>query len=95
MINPFKTVHLNSVMIFFNGDSPSQVKWVEQHYKHYRIVKFILTGGKLQAMAKLFGRIYFDQRGFITQKLHITSVPAIAQQTGLKWKVTLIGTKAF
>jgi hypothetical protein len=46
-------------------------------------------------MGETFGRIYFDQRGRITQQLHITSVPAIAQQDGKHWKITLIGTKAY
>lgn len=94
-VNPFKTVHLHEVLIFFNGDDATQGNWVLHHYQHYKWVKFILTGGDIRDAAKAFGRIYFDQYGHLTQKLHIKHVPAIAQQQGLKWKITTIGTKEF
>ncbi|ALB24378.1 conjugal transfer pilus assembly protein TraW (plasmid) [Piscirickettsia salmonis] len=93
IVNPFHTVHLRSVLIFFNGDDAQQVSWVKHHYRDYKWVKFILTGGDIRQAAKLFGRIYYDQYGNITRKLHIKHVPAIAQQDGLKWKITVIGSK--
>lgn len=95
VVNPFKTVHLASVLLFFNGDDPAQVRWVQAHYRDYRWVKFILTGGDLRQAANQFGRIYYDQHGLLTKKLHITHVPAIAQQAGLKWKITVIGSQHF
>ncbi|ALA26641.1 type-F conjugative transfer system protein TraW [Piscirickettsia salmonis] len=93
VVNPFHTVHLKSVLIFFNGDDAEQVNWVKHHYQQYKWVKFILTGGDIRDAANLFGRIYYDQYGNITRKLHIKHVPAIAQQDGLKWKITVIGSK--
>lgn len=95
VVSPFKTIAYKPVLIFFNGDDPEQVAWVRAHYRHYRWVKFILTGGKLRDMAKMFGRIYFDQGERVAHALHITTVPAIAQQSGLQWKITMIGTKGF
>lgn len=95
VVSPFKTIAYKPVLIFFNGDVPEQVTWVRAHYKRYHWVKFILTGGKLRDMAKIFGRIYFDQGERVAHALHITTVPAIAQQSGLQWKITMIGTKAF
>lgn len=95
VINPFKTVHLQSVLFFFNGDDPQQVRWVKTHYTHYHWVKLILTGGNIPQLAKTFGRLYFDQHGAITAKLHIHHVPAIAQQKKLMWQITVIGNKQF
>lgn len=95
VVNPFKTVHLQQVLMFFNGEDKQQVQWVKAHYKQYKWVKFILTGGDIRDAANLFGRIYYDQYGNITQKLHIQHVPAVAEQDGLKWKITVIGSKEF
>lgn len=95
VVNPFKSVHLKEVLIFFNGDEKFEVNWVLHHYRQYHWVKFILTGGDIRDAAKLFGRIYFDQYGRIAKALHITHVPAIAEQSGHKWKITTIGSKEF
>ena len=94
-VNPFKTVKLSETLIFFDGDSVPQVKWVMKHYPDYHDVKFILTGGDIREAAKRFGRIYFDQMGRLSQKLHIQNVPAVAEQAGLRWKITLIGRNDF
>ncbi|MCF6808558.1 type-F conjugative transfer system protein TraW [Thiotrichales bacterium 19S9-12] len=94
-VNPFRTVHLKEVLFFFNGDDKDQVRWVKNNYQKYHWVKFILTGGEIKKLSKIFGRIYYDQKGLITQKLHITHVPAIAEQDHLNWKITVIGRKEF
>lgn len=95
IVNPFKTVHLKETLIFFNGDNAEQVNWVKHHYRKYKWVKFILTGGDIRDAANSFGRIYYDQYGIISKKLHIKNTPAVAEQDGLKWKITVIGSKEF
>ena len=35
--------------------------------------------------------IYFDQAGFLTQKLEIKEVPALVTQDGLRLKISIIG----
>jgi conjugal transfer pilus assembly protein TraW len=93
IVNPFKTIHLKKTLIFFDGNNPQQVRWVKENYTKYHWSKLILTGGKLKDNANLFGRIYYDQHGIITAKLHIHHTPAVAVQSGLKWKITEIGSK--
>jgi hypothetical protein len=35
----------------------------------------------------LKARMYFAQQGFLTEKLNITHVPAIAYQDGTRWRI--------
>lgn len=90
-LNPFKHVPFTKALFFFNGDDRKQVAWVKKHYQDYNHVKFILTGGDIRDAAEIFGRIYFDQGGTISQRLEIRHVPAVVVQDGLFWKVTETG----
>ncbi len=90
-LNPFEHVPFSKALFFFNGDDRKQVTWVKKHYKDYKHVKFILTGGDIRDAAEIFGRIYFDQGGTISQRLEIRHVPAVVVQDGLFWKVTETG----
>lgn len=90
-LNPFKHVSFSKTLFFFNGDDKHQVAWVKKHYEDYKHVKFILTGGDIRDGANLFGRIYFDLGGRLTQALQIKHVPSVVNQDGLLWKIQEIG----
>ena len=90
-LNPFKHVSFSKTLFFFNGDDKHQVAWVKKHYQDYKHVKFILTGGDIRDGANLFGRIYFDLGGRLTQTLQIKHVPSVVNQDGLLWKIQEIG----
>ena len=90
-LNPFKHVIFSKTLFFFNGDDKHQVAWVKKHYQDYKHVKFILTGGDIRDGANLFGRIYFDLGGRLTQTLQIKHVPSVVNQDGLLWKIQEIG----
>ena len=90
-INPFTHIQFSKTLFFFNADDAHQMHWVKNHYSDYQQVKFILTGGDIREASELFGRIYFDLNGVISQKLHVRHVPSVVKQDGLSWKVTEIG----
>lgn len=90
-LNPFKHVSFSKTLFFFNGDDKHQVAWVKKHYKDYSHVRFILTGGDIRDAANLFGRIYFDLDGRLTETLQIKHVPSVVNQDGLLWKIQEIG----
>ncbi len=90
-INPFAHVSLSKTLLFFNGDDKQQVAWASRHYKDYRHVKFILTGGDIRDASNTFGRIYFDIGGALTSQLQVKHVPSVAYQDGLVWTVKEIG----
>ncbi len=86
--NPFKHIHLDETLLFFNFEDPRQVSWAKK-YSHLVInPKFILTGGDIRKASDIFGKIYFDQDGRLTTKLQIRAVPAIAEQDGVEWNIT-------
>ncbi|KOO12726.1 conjugal transfer protein TraW, partial [Vibrio xuii] len=52
-------------------------------------IKWVLTGGSPNAVAeRLNSRIYFDQQGDLSKKMHIKAVPSLVEQSGINWKVT-------
>ena len=90
-LNPFEHVVFTKTLFFFDADDKAQVTWVKAHYQDYSHVKFILTGGDIQEASEIFGRIYFDLKGQLTERLHITHVPSVVNQDGLRWLVKEIG----
>lgn len=90
-LNPFEHISFSKTLIFFNADDKWQVTWVKTHYKDYSYVKFILTGGDVRQASELFGRVYFDLNGHLTERLHLQHVPSVVYQEGLRWKVQEVG----
>lgn len=86
-INPFKQIAYKKALFFFNADDSRQVKWVQEHYKSYYHVKFILTGGNVREANRLFGRVYFDLKGVLAKRFELRHVPSVVTQSELKWKI--------
>lgn len=86
-INPFKTIDYNKALIFFDADDRRQVKWVKAHYRSYHQVKFILTGGSIREGNRLFGRVYFDLKGVLSERFGLRHVPSVVTQSGDRWKI--------
>ncbi len=87
-INPLDHVVLSKPLIFIDGDDKKQVNLALT----YQNAKIILVKGsplKLQRVHKRW--IYFDQAGFITNKLNINEVPAVVEQEDKQLKITIIG----
>ncbi len=80
-VNPLKVIRLNKKLCFINADDPEQVEWIQKDCSDNLLNKFILTQGDyLELSQKLKRRLYFDQRGFLTQKFGIKAVPAMVYQ---------------
>lgn len=90
-VNPFERVNLSKVLVFLNFDDIKQVKYAISLKEKYNNIKFILTSGNIKEGQETFRRVYFDMHGALSAKLNITHVPAIAEQSGLLWKVTEVG----
>lgn len=90
-LNPFEHITFSKTLLFFNADDKHQVAWIKHHYQDYSHVKFILTGGDIRESYKIFGRVYFDLGGQLSNRLHLKHVPSVVYQNGLSWKILEIG----
>lgn len=72
-----KSSSYNPCWLFFNADDQAQQNWAQIQKRSCSNPKLILTGGAInEAEQRLNSVIYFDQEGRITQRLHISHVPA-------------------
>lgn len=78
---------LSKVLVFLDARDARQRRFAVD-FRSDKPIKWILTGGSPDDMADLLrDRIYFDQQGHLTQKLHLNHVPSIASQDGTRWKI--------
>ena len=100
VVNPLRYAGLTEDLIFIDGDDELQVKFAlkikkeKQQKLKINNLKIILVKGeplKLQKIHKIW--IYFDQAGFISNKLGIREVPALVEQEHLSLKIKIIGEK--
>ncbi|MFA0487236.1 type-F conjugative transfer system protein TraW, partial [Vibrio sp. 10N.222.55.B11] len=78
---------LSKVLVFFDARDARQRRFASE-YQNAKPIKWVLTGGSPNQMATLLeARMYFAQQGFLTEKLNITHVPAIAYQEGTRWRI--------
>ncbi|MGR5478148.1 type-F conjugative transfer system protein TraW [Vibrio chagasii] len=78
---------LSKVLVFFDARDAQQRRFASE-YQNAKPIKWVLTGGSPNQMAALLeARMYFAQQGFLTEKLKITHVPAIAYQEGTRWRI--------
>ena len=92
-INPLISTSLTQDLIFIDGDDNEQVELALKirEEKQNRLKIILIKGSPLKLQRKHKIWIYFDQAGFITQKLRISEVPALVEQDELKLKITIIG----
>jgi type-F conjugative transfer system protein TraW len=99
-INPFDTstwpeyarppvqFEYSHVLVFFDARDEKQLAFA-QSFESTKPIKWILTGGSPNQAAKVLNhRIYFDQQGDLSKKMHIKAVPSLVEQSGIHWKVT-------
>lgn len=80
------------VLVFFDADDMQQITWARDLIETKAIkkpIKWILTGGSPNQMAlNLDTRIFFDQKGMMTDQLKIRYVPSLVEQNNVNWQVT-------
>jgi conjugal transfer pilus assembly protein TraW len=87
-VNPLATQALPSPLIFINGDCEGQMEWAQGLTKTLSPApKIVLTSGPITELMKNYQlRLYFDQQGILSKRLHVTEVPALITQEELKLK---------
>jgi len=79
-VNPLDYLPLTTSMTFINGNDPAQVNWA---FGVETKNKIILTSGPIASLMREHKRaLYFDQKGLITDRFGITTVPATVTQEG-------------
>lgn len=94
-INPLEFTNLNERLLFIDGDDKAQVKLaLNLTQKYENRLKIILIKGSPLLLQREYKHkqiwFYFDQGGFITQKLSIKEVPALVEQEGMQLKIKII-----
>lgn len=78
------------VLVFLDARDERQLAFAQSFISH-KPVKWILTGGRPNEASEVLGqRLYFDQQGRLSTKLHLKAVPSVVEQSGHFWKVTEI-----
>jgi len=86
-INPLDQISLSETLYFINGENEDQIKWLRPQLNASSVV--ILTRGKPTELFKSLGiRVYFDQKGAMSKRLKIKSVPTKVIQEGKKLRIS-------
>ena len=90
--NPLDMLNWSTTLIFYDGDNPQQVTWVQQINQQLKgQYKLILVNGSVSQQAQhLQKRVYFDQGGQLVSRLKIEHTPALVTQEGKQLKITEI-----
>jgi conjugal transfer pilus assembly protein TraW len=86
-INPLDFYSFKETWIFFDGASKKQAKFAIQFVTRENTKLILTNGNPLALMKKLKVPIYFDQFGYLVQKLGISKVPAMVFQEGKQLKI--------
>lgn len=83
LVNPLDYKPLSKTLCFINADDAEQIDWVTQYCPDEVSNKIILVHGDfIETGRKLNRRIYFDQRGKLTDHFGIQAVPTVIRQNG-------------
>ncbi len=79
-VNPLDYLPLETVLLFIDGTDDAQVAWALARPGRTKIV---LTKGPVLALMRAHGKpFYFDQKGLLTGRFAIASVPATVTREG-------------
>ncbi|MGF1916707.1 type-F conjugative transfer system protein TraW [Vibrio splendidus] len=88
-VNPFERLGrpYTRKLAFFDGRDAAQVQWASRLAKQYPTqVTLILVGGNIgRTHQALNQKVWFDQNGYLSQKLRLSGVPALASACGSLW----------
>jgi len=88
-VNPLDYLAMSKHLLFINADDKDQIKWAASMDRRYhgRVKPILVAGAPLELMKRWKRRVYFDQQGVLTRRLHIRHVPAIVSQDGRRLRV--------
>lgn len=82
-INPLDFTPLSTDLLFFDGENKRQVLWA----KHQTGMWILANGNPLEIEKQEDRPVYFDQTGYLIDKLGIKALPAKVTQCGKKLTV--------
>ncbi len=87
-------LRLSKQLVFFDGDDKRALNFAKRYQRleakkpNPLAIKWILVNGEPNKVAKALGqRVYFDQHGNITRRLHIKHIPSVAKQHSTQWEI--------
>ncbi|MCG9628815.1 type-F conjugative transfer system protein TraW [Vibrio mediterranei] len=90
-VNPFERLghRYPNQLAFFDGRDPRQVAWASRMSEQYpNSLTLILIGGDIkQTHHTLKHKLWFDQGGYLSQKLHLRHVPSLVYQEAMHWRI--------
>ena len=79
IVNPLDSHQLSRVLVFIDGDDPTQVQWaINKNPSNTKII--LVNGSPFELMKQYLTTFYFDQTGKIINKFGIGQVPARVSQ---------------
>jgi conjugal transfer pilus assembly protein TraW len=82
-VNPLEHYSMHQNLLFFDGSDPKQIAWAKEQSGIW-----ILTKGRpLDIERKEVRPVYFDQAGFLLDKMNIRALPVRVTQKGLRLQV--------
>lgn len=98
-VNPLDQMNLQRRILFIDARDDDQIMWLKENARlgdeeteDSNVIKdvVVLVGGSPIELTKQLGvQVYFDQHGgYLTDKWHIKSVPAIVEQEGARLKIS-------
>jgi conjugal transfer pilus assembly protein TraW len=84
VVNPLDYVAMAKWLVFFDGRDAGQVALAHRLGEQYgwAIKPILVAGGPLDVSRRWKRQVYFDQGGFLVQRLGIRNVPALVTQQG-------------
>ncbi|MBU0374126.1 type-F conjugative transfer system protein TraW, partial [Acinetobacter baumannii] len=94
-VNPLDTVTMTKTLVLFKGSDPEQVQAVKKLTELYknRITPILVDGSWFDLTRAWKRQVYFDQYGYISKRLQITSVPSIVRQNGKMLEISEVPAK--
>ncbi|WP_370371047.1 type-F conjugative transfer system protein TraW [Henriciella pelagia] len=89
-VNPLETMTLRRGYVFIDGDDDDQVAWALERYREDdgNVSIILVRGAPLELMDEHQVRFFFDQTGFLVERLGVRAVPASFEQEGTRVRVT-------
>lgn len=83
-VNPLAVKSMRKTLCFIDADDIEQLQWAHKSCGDISLNKIILVNGNFERAGKSLGRrVYFDQRGYLSSKFELSSVPAVVRQSGM------------
>lgn len=88
-VNPLDKVKLRSTLLFFNGNSQEQVRWVQQYLLAHddRPLKLIVTDGDVGPLDRLLQHPVYWANQLMYERFGLVAVPSLVTQEGNRFRV--------